>query len=66
MSTSPHELTAADLEDKVATLTLDGAEEADRWLRDNGILKLTRIKKKCLSNMKIFFFVSMIRSFANG
>lgn len=36
MSSSPHELTAGDLEDKVATLTLDGAEEADRWLRDNG------------------------------
>ena len=38
MSTSPHQLDDADaLEDKTATLTLDAAEEADRWLRDNGI-----------------------------
>lgn len=33
---SSHEITATELEDKTATLTLDGAEEADRWLRDNG------------------------------
>lgn len=41
------EIPTGDLEDKTATLTLDGAEEADRWLRDNGMyLELLEIKKK--------------------
>ncbi|XP_045036515.1 mitogen-activated protein kinase kinase kinase kinase 5 isoform X4 [Daphnia magna] len=37
---SSREITSAELEDKTATLTLDGAEEADQWLRDNGVLPL--------------------------
>lgn len=37
MSSSPSEPAMLDVEDKTATLTLDGAAEADQWLRDNGI-----------------------------
>lgn len=33
---STNELATQDLEDKTATLTLDGAAEADEWLRANG------------------------------
>lgn len=34
-----HELAQqSDIEDKAATLTLDGAAEADEWLRANGNL----------------------------
>lgn len=38
---SSNDLTASDVEDKTATLTLDGnssTAEADQWLRDNGVI----------------------------
>lgn len=54
-------LTASDLEDKTATLTLDGAEEADRWLRDNG----KRHFKFCHGHCYLISFSALIRSLAN-
>jgi len=39
MSSSPQDPgNSYDIEDKTATLTLDGTAEADQWLRDNGVL----------------------------
>ena len=40
---SANEMSSSDMEDKTATLTLDGSSitseaEADQWLRDNGVI----------------------------
>ena len=37
MTISHNQATDVEVEDRTATLTLDGAAEADQWLRDNGI-----------------------------
>lgn len=36
MTISHDQAVDVELEDRTATLTLDGAAEADQWLRDNG------------------------------
>ena len=35
-----------DVEDKVSTLTMNDAAEADKWLRDNGDYHCDTLKKK--------------------